>query len=431
MQLRDNIFNSPFEREILSQYRAFFSVEEIEKSSVLQWVFGATIFSHIVIFVSWFGSIFTTSDGVARGVHLCWPYFQSCGELLFLRTLPEGYSQPFVYALLFGTSLLAVYTMYRKDWVLSHMLLTVLFVWHVFVLFVLTAGLAGNYNYYLAILSFVLLFAPHKEFFLKLTLVVLYFLSTAVKIHEGWILGTYFSALKTGLPLFPDWSIPIWTNLVIFMEMVGAWFLLSKRGVLQKVVFTWFLFFHVYAALFVGPRFPLVVIPTMLILFGPWYQYQQIPRDMRSLFGWMLIIVLFGVQSVSFLMPGDVKRTLEGNLYGVYMFEANHQCISEIVVHTKNGEEQNSRQESVNARNRCDPYRVWFALNQLCTRNTQTLERISWTFDHSINGGPFYRIVDVENACDLTYKPFSHNEWIKTLSDNPEIIGYPVENIYF
>ena len=411
-------------------YRRLFSIGEIESSTALQWVFGATIFSYAVAFMSWFFRRGVTIDAARDGVHACWPYFQSCGDFLFLRTLPEGYSQSLLYIALFILLGFSVYAVSQRTWVRAHILLVPVFVWHTIVVFILSSQFAGNFDYYLAILSFVLLFAPHKEFFLKLTLVVLYFLSTAVKIHEGWILGTYFSALKTGLPLFPDWSIPIWTNLVIFMEMVGAWFLLSNQKVFRYFALAFFTIFHIYSLTIVGFRYPVTVLPTMLILFGPWYQYQQIPRDMRSLFGWMLIIVLFGVQSISHFIPGDEKQTLEGNMYGLYMFEANHQCISTAhIVRQESGSEE-VRSEGISARNRCDPYRVWFALNQLCTRNTQTLERISWTFDHSINGGPFYRIVDVENACDLTYKPFSHNEWIKTLSDNPEIIGYPVENVY-
>ena len=39
----------------------------------------------------------------------------------------------------------------------------------------------------------VVLFVPHKLFFLRLSYVVLYFLAGTIKFDEGWILGTYFT----------------------------------------------------------------------------------------------------------------------------------------------------------------------------------------------------------------------------------------------
>jgi hypothetical protein len=427
--LRDQILSSNAEQRFLRWYRRVFSIAEIEEQTILKWMLGATIFSHFITFNSWFYNKSTTIDAYVAGKHTCWPYFQDCGKLLFLHTLPDGYSQPFLYMVLFGTLTLAVYFMYKRDWVLAHIAVLPSFAWHTLGTFVLTYSLAGNYEYYLAILTFVLLFLPHKEFFLKLTLVVFYFLASTIKIHEGWVLGTYFSALKTGIPIFPDWSIPIWTNLVIFMQIVGAWFLLSKHTILQRIAIFYFVVFHLYSGLLVGFRYPATVLPTLLILFGPLYRLSPIPIDRRAIGGFVLVAFLFVSQSISHIIPGDVKLTLEGNKYGLYMFEANHQCISTTNVIFIDGTEQTQRDESFSARRRCDPYNYWFRLRTLCDRR-EAIDKIEWTFDHSINGGPFLRIVDVEDVCKLSYNPFSHNEWVKVNKDNPEIVGYPVENVY-
>lgn len=429
--LREQIFNSPAERKALAWYRRIFSIEEIEKSLALKWVFGATIFSHFVAFSSWFYSRSTTVDAIAESRSSCWPHFQGCEDLLFLRTLPDGYSQPFLYMVLFGTLILSVYLMHKKEWVLAHMALVPSFLWHTFATFVLTYSLSGNYEYYLAILAFVLLFIPHKEFFLKLSLVLFYFLAGTIKIHEGWVLGTYFSALHTGIPLFPDWSIPIWTNVVIFMEIVGAWFLFSKNALLQRLAVSFFVIFHLYSGLLVGYRYPSTVLPSVMILFALFYAPIRVPFNKKAIVGWLMVAVLFAGQAVAMFIPGDVKLTLEGNNYGLYMFEANHQCVSSIsLVDGEGVEVASNNDESSSARNRCDPYRYWFSLQRQCPGYEQAGVSVKWTFDHSINGGPLLRIIDTDDACALKYKAFQHNDWIKTEENNPEVIGYPLENFY-
>ena len=430
MTLSESFFDSPWERKALSVYRRFFSITEIETQSILQWVFGATIFSYFIAFNSWINSSALTIDAYYKGTHTCWAYFQSCGEWLFLRNLPDGYSQTTFYMALFGLLLLSVYFIYRKDWTLAHLALVPAFLWHALGVFVLTYQFSGNYEYYLFTFALILLFFPHKEFFLKLSVVFFYFLSTAAKMHPAWILGTYFSALETGLPLFPHSSIPIWTNLVIFMEMVGAWFLLSRRWVLQRTAFVFFVLFHLYSGILVEYRYPATVLPTLLILFGPLYRYTRIPVDWRATFGFLLVGTYLFVQlGAHFLIPGDEKLTMEGNKYGLYMFESNHQCISDARAIYTDGTERVQHRESASARNRCDPYRYWFSFKLACERDSR-ITSVKWTFDHSINGGPFLRVVDVQDVCSLTYKPFSHNEWIKTEKDAPAVIGYPVENIY-
>lgn len=397
---------------------------------VLQWVFGATLLSYFLAFSAWINSHATTIDAARRGTHACWPHFQSCGEWLILRALPNGYSQTFLYMTLFGLMVAIVYLMWRKDWALAHMLLVPIFLWHAAVSFFLTYALTGNYDYYLFFFAIALLTLPHKEFFLKAILVGFYFLSTAAKIHETWILGTYFSSLATGLPLFPDWAIPLLTNLVIFMEMVGAWFLFSRKPLLQRAVLTFFVVFHLYSGLLVEYRYPATVLPTLLILFGPWYRFTPPPFDRRALAGWLILLGMGAAQMVPLLIPGDEKLTLEGNKIGLYMFEANHQCISTANITFRDGTEKTFRDESTSARARCDAYRYWFRLNNLCDIHADTIRSIAWAFDHSVNGGPFLRIVNVENACTLSYRAFRHNPWILTEKQNPPIVGYPLENIY-
>lgn len=409
-------------------YRRIFSISEIEQSTVLTLVLGSLTLSYYITFARFFYRTDTTIDGVGLGTNICWSYFQGCRDLIFLQTLPYGYSQPILYMSLFGLLVLTAYFLFKRDVVSAHMALIPAFAWHVIASLVLTNSLAGNYDYYMIIIGIVMLFLPHKLFFARIIVVLFYFLSTVAKIHPTWILGSYFSALSTGLPMFPDTTIPIWTNLVIAMEMFGSWLLLSRQRLLQRGALVFFTAFHLYSGILVGYLYPTIVLPLILILFGPLNQYQTAPLDKKSIWGWVLVILLFVGQSVALFIPGDAKLTLEGNRFGLYMFEANHQCVSEWTEKRTDGSQETFRRESSNALQRCDPYDYWFVLKQSCER--EDIASIAWTFDHSINGGAFYRIVDVPDLCVLSYSPFSHNDWIRTEHDSPQLMGYPARNVY-
>ncbi len=427
---RNEIFTHPLEQRFLNWYRSFFSIAEIENTPILHWLFGALLLTYFVTFFQWGQGYDITIEANKAGIFRCWSYFQSCGDYYFLHNLPYGYSQPILYVLLFGVMTLIVYLMWRKDWVLAHVLLWIPFLWKFVVMTFLTSNISGNFDYFDIAYTVILLLLPHKLFFLKIMLVSFYFLAATIKFDAGWVLGTYFTALNTGLPLFPNNTAPIFTNIVIGMQVVGTWFLLSSKKILRRGALIFFLCFHLYSGIIVHYRYLTTAIPSLLILFGPMYTQTKIPLDKKSIGGWAFICCLFFLQFVPFMISGDHKMTLEGNRLGLYMFEANHQCVSKSVITFTDGRIVSQEAESATARQRCDPYKSWFRLKLQCERYID-VDHISWTFDHSINGGPFYRIVDVPDACAIEYKPFIHNEWIKLPKDKPELIGYPVKNLYY
>ncbi len=418
---------SPPDTRFWRIYKKIFSVHEIENDITLKWFLGAVLLGFHATYKTWIGNPSTTLEALENKSYTCWPFAQTaCENFRFLSTLPDGYSQPFVFMVLFGVMIACVYAMYRQKWHYAHLAILFLFIWKFYFLF-LTFEHKQNYNYYHTIFCLVLLFLPHKKFFAQLAFVSFYFLSTATKIHPGWTLGTYFTSLKTGLPIFPDITTTFWTNLVIFMEMVAAWFLFSKNWVLQRLVLLFFITFHLYSGLLVYYHYPTIVLPSLIILFGPWFTpWKKIPLDLKSITGWVLITLIFVIQSLSHFIAGDEKLTLEGNFYGLYMFEANHQC--RIQFFRENGDSIAS-EVRLSARRRCDPYGIWFRKrNKFCT--TFEDEAVGMVLDHSINGGPFHRIIDEPDICNLTYTPFRHNSWIKTTEEAP-IIARPHQNIYW
>lgn len=449
--------------KIRDRYHQLFGIEEIEHSQVLQWMFGAMLFFFFITFSNWIGSSLTTIETAAKGTEICWPYFQDCGRLYFLERLPNGYSQSTWYMGLYSILIAVVYLMWRKKWTEAHALLLMLFVWKVFVGFVLSYSALTPYDYYHLILTAVLLFLPYKEYFLRIAFVLLYFVSGTIKIDSTWTLGTYFTTLKTGLPLFPTELTPVFTNLVIFMQIVGAWFLLSKHPVLQRGTLLFFVAFHLYSGIFVLYTYPSIALPPLLILFGPLYRPAKPPLDRKSVPGWMFmgLIIVFQIPGMIIPLPGDRRLSLEGNHYGMFMFEANHQCaatirtyrtdiplpetkattpvplsqctgrrcLTERSIYAEDGQYvTEERIESGSAWYRCDPYTLWSQNHRQCARDPN-IARIAVILDHSINGEPFYRIVDVPDMCSVGYKPFSHNEWIRTRAESP-IVGYPMQNVY-
>lgn len=442
-------------QSLARKYRTFFSIEEIEQESILQWMFGASLFYFFVSFARWIAEPTTTVEAVQRGTAICWPYFQSCGNLHFLHLIPNGYSQSTLYMIFYGIMCLIVYLMWKKDWVQAHVLLFVLFLWKAFVIFVLSFTIAGPYDYYHLILTAIILFVPFKEYFLKVGFIFMYFVSVTIKFSPAWVLGTYFTSLKSGIPLLPSWFTVVATNIVIFGQIIECWFLMSSNKVMQRIAVVYATFFHLYSGVFVYYNYPSVALPPILILFGPMYRYTPTPFSKKAIAGWTIIALVGLFQVLGFAVSSERFLTLEGHRYGMYMFDANHQCVysfttyshgsvptnswhglqcsgmyctTDVVTESKNGETVTVRKgESASAWNRCDPYEIWSVARTRCAN--PNVERISMQYDHSINGGPFYRVIDEPSICELTYQPFTHNAWIKTPPTAP-VVGYPVQNEY-
>ena len=385
----------------------------------------------IPYFVSFYQLVsyaWTSVNGPFQG---CWAYLQDCDKFYFLQALPFGYSQTIFYAGIFLVFLIAAEGIIKKKWSQVWWMLFMLFLWKIFVDFIIGTQ-PGNFEYYDLVFSFIVLFLPFRSWFLRLSFVFLYFLASTIKFHEGWVLGTYFTSLQNGLAIFGDALAPVFTIVVIIMQMIGSWFLLSQRGHLRAVVFFYFFCFHVYSGVYVGWRYLSSDLFMLSTLFYLHENPKPVPFNRRSMFGYFFLFLLLLAQLSPKLIPGDQKFTLEANNFGLYMFEANHQCISTVRVNdaTANYVVDEHTRFSVDAKSRCNPLFYLQRIKKICATLDQG-KSVSWTFDHSVNGGPFFRMIDEENACVLQYAPFSHNTWIKYDREKMEIVGYPLKNYYF
>lgn len=387
----------------------------------------------LVVFLYWAFFSFVTGFSTWVGKGLvgpfsslpCWPHFQNCKEIFPLLPQPYSYTESIFYTLLLSVIVYGAYSLYHKKYLVAYYCLFVLWLWKLFVINV-SYGI-GNFDYYDLVLVAGLLFFNKKIEYLRLLFVILYFLSSTVKISDGWVVGTYFSSLQNGLPLVPIFLIPIATNFVILMQIIGCWFLLSKNTTLFRFSLVFFIFFHIYSTILVGFRYPSTALFALVILFAldntrTYLNEFKINKETRK--NYLLILLFISLQFVAFIIPDNHKITLEGAKYGLYMFDANHQCISSFTITTPSSTKSFFRSSS-NSNNRCDTYTEMKYLQKSCISKEI---KIKWTFDHSVNGGPFYRIVNVDDVCPLSYEAFKHNTWINT--ESKERVAYPLKNMY-
>lgn len=416
-----------------TKYEQIFNIQEVTESKTLQLLYYCVTLSFFVTFYGWINSSSVSISNFEAGNNICPPYFPSCGNFYFLQDLPLGYSNGYFYILLFVILGSSVIFSLKNKWWAAHFTLLLAWLWKVVWIFFLTYGIAGNYDYYDIFLGFIILFLPNKLYFAKISFVFFYFIASTIKIDEGWIFGNYFNSLFTGAPLIPEYFVPFFTNLLIFMQIVGAWFLLSNNKILQRLTFIYFILFHIYSGFIVNYRYLTISLTALVALFGNVFieenkKFELLKISKRTIAGYLFLLILLIGQMIGILIPGNQKKTLEGNYWGLFMFEAAHQCISTAVTErvTDTGEIKTQTNISENhiANNRCDPYMYWYRLRSSCN-NDKTISKISWTFDHSINGHKYERIVDESNICQLEYKTFNHNTWIK-INNEAQTIERPV-----
>ena len=406
---------------ILGIYYRVFSIGEIDRDPMLRWAGGAILLGFLASFSQW-----QTNPQIAGYGNLCWPFFQQCRDWIFLEGLPASYMQMIFFMGLFTLIITAAYALATRRTVLAHGCIILLYIAKAYFTLI-NFKFNGNYDYYHTVFGIVFLLLPHKRFFMSLSIVMLYTLSTVAKIHPSWTFGLYFTPLAPGMPIFPNPIVPLMTNLVIFMEMIMAWFLFSRRVWLQRSVFAFFCLFHLYSGMMVDYHYPTIVMPMLIICFGGMFRpFSHVPRDRASLPGWMLMAGLWSLQLIQLIIPGDAKLTLEGNFYGLYMFEANHQCMVTI---TNADGVLLEKEASTRARGRCNPWSYLSrAQYRYCRLDPKPILKFSMI--HSINGGPFYKIIDEPDLCSLTYHPFKHNLWIKDATTAPAV-ARPLKNFYY
>ncbi|MBI3548776.1 MAG: hypothetical protein HY078_07050 [Elusimicrobia bacterium] len=414
-------------------YRRLFSLGEIENDRRLQVLF----FCLLAIFILDFNAISYVAQSATQhhrevGQFACWPHFQSCGSWFVLKATPFGYTYHLVMMVVFSFLALSALSGALGFWTRAHALMMPPFLLKVFYSFFLAFDGETNFRYFHLTYVFVLLLLPEKKFYLKMTFCTLYFWAARIKMSgDGWIAGRYFTTLKFGLPLVPGVLVPFLTNGVVLFEMLGSWGMLTKNEQLKRWLLATWTAFHLYSVSLIGFYYPVRCIPTLWVLFWGKPEPARFRWERRFLPGAAFIAGLFLLHTVPYAIPkGDPKYTLEGFMYGAAMFDANHQCQSAVRLVDAQGKViAQIAYKNRDSANRCDPYTYWFGVKQRLCPKEPNGRRVEWTMVHSVNGGPFYKIIDVPDLCVLTYGPLSRNAWIKTPADGAPVVGYPYPDV--
>jgi hypothetical protein len=407
-------------------YRDLFSIDEIERSSCLQALYWALIFGFFLSFQSWISVDWAAKSEVARNLFVCPTYFPHCDRFYFFDAVPESYSQVFVFAILMGIlTLSAVAAVYRR-WSLAHALLIPPTLFKIVFAFFLTYHAVVEYEYFHLPEVAVFLLASRKEYFARRMLVLTYFFAATVKFTEAWIVGSYFSSLRLGLPGFPaEWT-PFVTNATILFEIFTPIALLSTRARVRLTAVAAWALFHLYSIAFVGFTYPAHCLTLLFALFLTG-DFEARPRFAgRAAVGWVLVAMLAVVNALPWIAPAGRLYTLQARKFGAQMFDSNHQCASDETTFFKDGRRETKSSGSSVSMRRCPPYEKMFEIQQRCTN--PDVKSIAWTFDSSVNGGPFYRIVDVVDACRLAFSDFGKNGWIRLPDEGAAVVGYPRKN---
>lgn len=352
---------------------------------------------------------------------VCPPYFQECFKLFSIGDLPvsNGYNYFISFVLILQISSVVLFY-FRKYLFASIIILSVIF-FHFIQSFLFVANISMPFEYFSTIVFLIFIVSNNKLASVRFSVIVFYIIAGLTKLTPAWILGSYFGLNQKGLPLFDDRLILLLSNIVIIFELVGIHFLNAKVKVLRLVVFIFFICFHLYSYLIVGLRYPAYCIPLIIILY-------TIAKEKRlnmkpSSFSIVLSGILVLLNVYPLLIPGDHRVTYEGSKPTLNMFDGNRQ--SRLIVTYPDGKIQKLERRS--SYTRTTAYLEWKKYHLQCP----SYESIGMKLDLSIDGQPFYNIINQDDICQLTFEPYQRNEWIKIDTSYQNIVGYPNKGGYF
>lgn len=408
--------------------RDILNSSELENSQALRIIYWVLLFGFIPGFYHWAKSNMITTQAVMSGTHICVPYFPNCGDYYFLKGLPHSYDHLIFFGLMFATLGASGFMAWQGRWRASLGILVVPFTFKILYITLLTYKTQVDFEYFHLPPLFVLLFLQNKLMRIRIVIAVTYFLSAVPKFGPAWTEGAYFTSLKDGMPLVPFALIPVATNFAIVFELVAPWFLLSADKKKRFTALGLWTVFHLYTMLIVGWKFPLRCLPLLWAAFatGEFEKFDW--RAWRLRAAHVLLVIYIAAGFAPKLMIEDRDYTLRGKKIGLAMMDANRQAVVEGIIEYSSGHIEKKTARSTFASQRWEPYTAWFSLKQKCRR--PFVARIRMNMDLSINGGPFYRLVENVNVCDTEYSVLGNNPWIKTPSSGAQITGHPEKNTY-
>jgi len=381
-----------------------------------------------------FSSTTAGSGGYYDGT-LCYPFWPSCPPTQLLKGFPDSYAYTVwttMILVLLGRTLWQILSLKLNRAIRS---LNWIYAFLGFSHFIWQDTGRQNFILYSSFTYLIFLLSRGKISVLRWTWSLLYLLAASVKIHDAWILGTYFTTLKNGLPFIPKSALPVASQLVLIFELIAPLGLLSpQRKIFTASYYSW-IFFHLYSAIVIGWGFPLRCLLLLVVLFSPKLHSQttkHLSPTIRSQWRKIALYILFSAaimwQLVPLLSNDDERVRLDSVWPRLSMFDSNHQCEVKILIKKDDQLLFHYRQPFTDPKTHCKPWHFLRKIDSLCRTYPEAEAHL--IIDHSINGSPFYRIVDSGQACSLEYSLLRRNPWILSPKE-AAIVGYPTHNTFF
>lgn len=383
----------------MSAARAVFS--DISGSPIAQRLLFVLIGFQIILFTTYVFDSAGTLEAVRNNTYTCWPFFQECAQWYVLDVKPS-YSQTAWYALMFLLQGAALWALSRGAWLRAQLLYSVTLLSQMVLIFVLSYEAGEAYAYYHALLSLIVLFAPVRAG--ALVVVGLYVLGGAVEVFNLVTIGREAGEV---LPLIPQPLTLVYISSAIALSLIGSWYLLSEDRRYRIGALCLMTLFHVYAGITFDFYYMLFIVPVIWVLF-----YERPLHDARALriaLGLLALLACLQVWIVG--MAHTVNYTFARQHGGVAVSFPTTSGVSNYTVHYQDGTEKSITNEWNRKPCRCSPYTRWFELRNIC--RAPGVERISWTLDVTAPRFLWHRVVDVENACDLQFRWYGGNDWIR------------------
>lgn len=350
-----------FFTRVSSAYSTLFSLAELHTSSVAQVIFGTLVVLEGLIFYPIFFKNVAAVSSFASNDFVCWPFFPTCGSWYVLTSPPIGYSYTALFSCLFLLLSVAIGALFTRRTTLAHISFGIALCIEGILLFVLSFNIAYAHVYLHFFLSVLVLTFPYKIHIARLSVIALYCGAGVIGIYQ-----LYVGSLYT-LPLLSPLLSTLSTAAVIFIELIGVWFLWSNNSKQRRFILCALLGAHLYGSIVFGWHefeYFICAAPLLLALF---WDTEDTSKKVPFALSVVILACIASGQFVAFKLMSDSNIFVLRPHLGVALSNRTASCTGSITVireaaistATKGTEWKNCQ---------CSPYTRAFEAKQICAR---------------------------------------------------------------
>lgn len=382
-------------------------IDEIRQSVTLR-VFGALLaVTHVITIYSWWtDKNLAGLLGHRAATAMCWPFFESCGEIHPVSaSLVHGVMATYLALSIACVGLFA----FRRTVTFAYVALVAINLIKL-AIYISDYRLMGNYHYMPFVVSFAYLVCRDKATVCRYLIVGFYVSAGTLKLNWEWLSG----AALIRPPALTGWLGDVSLAYVVILELVLVFGLLSRNRYILFGTLAQLVMFHVYSWHIVGYFYPCIMFCLLAIYPLARLRREDEPRRL-SRGSWLVIAAYAAAQLAPLVYPGDTALTGEGRLFALNMLDARSECALEIVTTRGNlHTEHATLAPNLGVRIRCEPL-VYFDLAKGLCRDLPPGSDLDVSLVARRTTDTHYRsLMSITQFCsrDLDYDVWHHNDWI-------------------